>query len=84
MKARNGYHKILSACLDEVAKRLDADRVELVDREWRSNFESIPYGESLNWYFAIETLKGKPTRKFFHVNIYRLDSGRYELNTYIL
>jgi Fe-S-cluster-containing hydrogenase component 2 len=45
---------------------------------------AVNYECSDSWDFQIATMRGKPTRKYFHVCIYRLDSGRYELNTYIL
>jgi hypothetical protein len=45
---------------------------------------ALSYGDKRNFDFEIRTLKGKPTRKYFHVNIWRSTEGRYELNTYVL
>jgi hypothetical protein len=42
------------------------------------------YGQARTGAFAIARLRGRPTKKFFHVTIYRLDRGRYELVTYVL
>lgn len=44
----------------------------------------INYGFDRRFDFSIATLKNKPTRKYFHVNIWRDTEGRYELNTYVL
>lgn len=44
----------------------------------------LAYGQTRNHNFELLTLKGKQTRKWFHVTIYRMDNGRYELTSYIL
>jgi hypothetical protein len=46
--------------------------------------EPINYNQTRTFDFPIEFLKGKPTRKYYHVSIYRMPSGRYELTTYVL
>jgi hypothetical protein len=51
---------------------------------WELCSEPLNYGCTRSRSFALLTLRGKPTRKYFHVTIYRLDSGRYELTTYVL
>jgi hypothetical protein len=48
------------------------------------NAGHLPYGATRSFHFELLTIRGKQTKKFFHVTIYRLDSGRYELTTYIL
>lgn len=44
----------------------------------------IAYGETHVWHFILETLKGKNTRKYLHVSVYRTESGRYELTHYYM
>jgi hypothetical protein len=44
----------------------------------------MAYGSHNNFDFAIATRGGRPTKKYFHVNIWRSTEGRYELNTYVL
>ena len=44
----------------------------------------MTYGEVRTADFSIVQLRGRPTKKYFHVVITRLDSGRYELVTYVL
>lgn len=47
-------------------------------------FETLGAVIDRNYDFKLGTLKGRPTRKYFHAVITRLDSGRYELVTYVL
>jgi hypothetical protein len=46
--------------------------------------EPLNYGHTRSRGFALESYKGKLTKKFFQVVISRLDSGKYELTTYVL
>jgi hypothetical protein len=43
----------------------------------------LAYGETSSHWFRIESINGKPARKGLAVQIYRRDSGRYELNMYV-
>lgn len=91
------YFHTLSATVDAVQKVLDTGKVarklpatgiqiELVDTDWRAQLEQEPisYGQRRSFNFEILAYKGKPTRKWFHVVIERLDNGQYELITYVL
>lgn len=51
---------------------------------WTEDFQPMIYGQVQDRHFEIYTLKGKQTRKWFHVVITRLDSGRYETVAYCL
>ena len=80
------YHDLLTKALE--AAKIEAfcqgaiiDRNEL-DEAYASG--GIPYGATREAHLPIEFLKGKNTKKHFHVSIYRMDSGRYELTCYIL
>jgi len=75
-------HETLSDALD--CAENDLEQVVL-DGDFREDFAygGIPYGTSKSSHTKIVSIKGKPTKKYFHVNIYRLDSGRYELVSYI-
>jgi hypothetical protein len=46
--------------------------------------EPISYGQMRNFDFELVTLRERKTKKWYHVVITRLDSGRYELVTYVL
>jgi hypothetical protein len=51
---------------------------------WSLCQDPLSYGQVRQGDFEIERLKDKPTKKFFHVIITRLDNGRYELVTCVL
>lgn len=81
------YHDTLSETVDEIGNRLTAAQIVLNTTAWADKiFERghIAYGHTHSFDFEIATLKDRKTRKWFHVVIVRLDSGRYELNTYTL
>ncbi len=44
----------------------------------------VSYGQTVSRSFELLSFKGKPTKKWAHATLYRMDSGRYELTTYIL
>lgn len=80
------YFERLDQIVDDLFKTVARQQVVLAP-EWVESFWQrgpVAYGETRAFNFEIATLKGKPTRKWFHISIYRLDSGRYELTTYIL
>lgn len=86
------YHESLTDTVFEIARRIGDSKAVLVKsgdllETWVNEIYDrghVAYGTTHSFNFEIKTLKGKPTRKWFHVVIYRLDSGRYELTTYIL
>ncbi len=86
----NNYFETLGATVDEVVARLAADNIVLEPSQGtptqiiQADIGSVGYGCTLLRSYSLAWFKGKPTRKFFHVSIYRLDSGRYELTTYTL
>ena len=83
----NDFYETLGAVIDEIFGRAIDARAEFKDRndEVLSALDNpVSYGQVRNYNFELGTIKGRPTRKWFHVVITRLDSGRYELVTYIL
>lgn len=80
--ALGDYHDTLGGCVRSVEARLAAAKVVLATS--LAMDRPVNYGCTERWDFPIASLNGKPTKKYFHVNIYRLESGRYELNTYVL
>jgi hypothetical protein len=75
------YHKTLSSALDAVrgyAGKRGYDEVEFS----MNDVQHVPYGHTER--FTKELTKGGvPQRKALHVQIYRMESGNYELNAYI-
>jgi hypothetical protein len=85
------YFDTLGQAVDGITLAADARRVCLLNPEsvWEAFSRPLnyPQGGQLDFArgsFEIRTLRDKPTRKFFNAVIYRLDSGNYELNCYIL
>lgn len=72
-------HETLSDCLD--AARKDCENNQIVLVEAIDNFEPMRYNTVQRKSFEIDTIKGKKTRKYYHIIISRLD-GRYELVNY--
>ena len=89
-QAQENYFGTLSECADACEVRLDlADAILLNNNSTPaeiigSGIGPVSYGETRQASYEIFTLKGKPTRKWFNVSIYRMESGNYELTTYIL
>ncbi len=71
-------YQTLSDAIEAAKAEAVASRVELLgDIE----FEPMQYDTTQRRSYPIETIRGKSTRKFFHVIITRL-SGPYELVAY--
>ena len=47
-------------------------------------YGSISYEETKKADYKLMTYRGKPTKKYLHVTIYRMDSGKYEVTIYVL
>ncbi len=86
----NNYFETLGATVDEIVTRLAADNIILETYQGTptqiilADLSPVDYGYTIHRSYSIVSLNGKPTRKFFHVSISRLSSGRYELTTYAL
>lgn len=80
------YYNTFAGAIDAAKLAADAAHAQLSKPTelWSLCQEPLFYGQTRTASFSLEALNGKPTRKFFHVTIYRMDSGRYELTTYIL
>ena len=85
----------VSPYTETLGHALAAIKAELVNRgvilsegcaDWLDVFSNggIPYGQNKEAHAAIFTIKDKPTKKWAHATIWRLDSGRYEWNLYVL
>lgn len=82
----NIYYETLSEVVDAIVARAAADRIELKSpAEVQEIFSGhIAYEQDRSGNFEIAALNGKPSRKWFHAQVYRMASGRYELVTYVL
>jgi hypothetical protein len=81
------YHATLSSALSALSAHLVAREIVLCDEgalESPFHFDGVKYGETKSANAEIATVKGKPTKKWGHVTIWRETNGRYEINFYIL
>ncbi len=80
------YHETLGEAITQGHKNFTDRKAIVTDRkeDERFVFGGLAYGETKEAHYPIETLKGKSTKKYAHMTIYRMESGRYELTTYIL
>ncbi len=80
------YHQTLS----ESIVALHADILEHgaeIAPEWSCDIYDkghIAYDTTHTFDWPIVSLRGKPTRKYFHASIARLSSGTYEVVSYVL
>lgn len=77
------YHETLGAAIYEVRKSIAAKQIISEDFE-NHLWDGVRYEETQQRSFEIDSIKDKGTRKWLHVTVYRLHTGRYELTTYIL
>ena len=77
------YHNTLGSAIVEIENFMIDKQVE--SQEFSNHFwESVRYEETVSVSFEIDSLKGRNTKKGLHAQFYRLPSGNYELNIYIL
>lgn len=77
------YHETLSSALDYAVTKANERGYE-VDQNDVFDFGvgGIPYGTTKRGMFDL-TANGIPQKKKLNVQLYRMDSGKYELNFYI-
>ena len=77
----------LAAALDSAFAEFKAKGAVLVDEQnMRDKFAigGLSYGETKEAHGEIAALKGRKTKKYAHLTIYRKESGRYEVVAYVL
>ena len=77
------YHETLSGALDELRRFLGLKGYEVDEDDVFTKFGTggIPYGQTKRASLGLKR-DGEPAKNLIHVQIYRMDSGRYELNMY--
>lgn len=82
----NCYFRTFAAAIDGAVAAAAEYRAELsVPAElWNICQEPLNYEQTRRADFKLDSFKGKPTRKYFHVTICRLSQGDYELVCYVL
>jgi len=76
------YHNTLSEALSEVEEFLSKKGYGIDDEQlFQFGVGGIPYGQTKRKSFELNR-NGEPAKNLLHVQIYRMDSGKYELNMY--
>ena len=87
MQTLQPFHQTLGSAVSAAFDYLSARRAEF-DPELRLDnpftFGGVAYGTSKDAHFELTSFKGKPTRKFGHINVWRSETGLYEVNAYVL
>lgn len=79
------YHDTLYSAFQTALNAAKKQGYEITDDEEFNKITTArkPYGAQTSDYHLELTKNGKPQRKLLHVQIYKMESGKYELNFYI-
>jgi hypothetical protein len=76
------YHETLHTLVQDVQENY-LDLNGATSEEFANHFwQPVGYNETARESFKLDSLKGKGTRRYLQVIIYRMESGRYELVCY--
>jgi len=84
------FYETLGQALDALEVYIQKERAVLDPQEHpegvREPFalDGIAYETKKDANYKLISYKGKPTRKYLHVSIYRMPTGRYELTHYVM
>jgi hypothetical protein len=86
---QNNWHETQSQAVEAAIAELKAAGAVLlpdIEQDMREGFANggQRYNETKMANVPLASHKGKSTKKYGHVTIYRAESGRYEQTTYIL
>jgi hypothetical protein len=89
MKSNQIYFETLSEALDAFIQNTEDKGAVFASEQPQIHVAEkfnggVSYGATVSRSFELATLKGKATRKFAHCVVYRMESGRYELTSYVL
>lgn len=80
------FHETLSQAVQAGIDSLKESGASFIEQNiWdRFTFDGLKYGENKEAHTELESLKNKKTSKWGHVTVWRHETGRYEVNSYIL
>lgn len=94
-EAEQSHFSTLSDTLTAIEEFIIKDRIQ-VDTQMHPANDADPYGirqpfmyggisyeDKRDAHYKLLTYKGRPTKKYLHVSIYRMSSGSYELTRYV-
>lgn len=81
------FYQTLSETLDKAEEYLAESKAILSEENPLREpfqFDGIRYEQTKQADYKLVSYKGKNTRKYFHISIYRTGHGQYELTCYCL
>lgn len=86
MQTLQPFHDTLGSAVSAAFDYLEARRAQFDPALRLDNpftFGGVAYGTNKDAHFELISFKGKPTRKFGHINVWRSETGLYEVNAYV-
>jgi len=89
------FYETLSETLNAVEEFIEKNRIVVDPSEHQPNeadkygirepymYGGIGYEQHKDAHYKLLQYKGKPTKKYLHISIYRMPTGRYELTNYV-
>ena len=81
------YSETLGETLQKFVSFVESENKAVFEDESGEMFVFFPpvnYGQTFSKSYPLKSLKGKATKKWAHMVVYRMESGKYELTNYIL
>jgi len=80
----NLYHETMGQAIDQIKQAMFESGSSSNDLE-KEIFSTVAYGETSSFTFLVDCIKGQPVKNtFLNIQLYRMQSGKYELNAYVL
>ena len=86
LSSSSPYSDTLSETLEKFVSFVKTERAEFEEdpAEIFCFFPPVNYNQTFSKSYPLKALNGKATKKYAHIVIYRMETGTYELTSYIL
>jgi hypothetical protein len=78
----NTYFETQGQAIRHIEEALAARKYELTPTD-NLRFEHVSYETTVHYNFPLQRTDGKNTKRWLHIQMYRMPSGRYEANYYL-
>jgi hypothetical protein len=78
----NTYFETQGEAIRNIEEAIEHRKYRMVPTD-NLRFEHVSYGTTVHYNIPLERTDGKNTRRWLHIQMYRMDSGRYEANYYL-
>lgn len=76
------YFETQAAAIRSVEESIETRKYQLQPTDCL-RFEHVNYGGTVHYNIPLQRTDNKNTKRWVHIQMYRMDSGRYELNYYL-